>query len=573
MSSPRRSSLRNTSSPHSSLDSPAKQLHHEARRRRVAHTDPDHVTDSPSRQLLEEFQRMQINQERGFQLQLEKAASQQKERHDAALAEAARRHEEIRKETERALEVHRLEVERAKIREEAEEQRRLDDLRQAIVANELAERRRLLEEQRRREEEEDEKRRIEAEEKAVAEARIRAEAERKAAEDVRKQAEKADAERRVREAVEAAKRTTTTHASSATQPQIQPTPAVSSSGSTSAAQSTGRQAPLASSLATSSEATSSRRSLEQREATHQQYLDLHERLKIMRQDVQKQLASQGKEVKNQVGDLRRRLNKCVGQLTIVKDRNKVPTLRSAAQVSMTIDIRPYIIAPLPDLPYPDYQYPTILLFFLNFFSKYVIAQFASECSSQPAMAEPLGILVATVFSDPAFKWQDISLVDVFLAKMRKSCPVLWGIYGPESSERGRGRLGWRRVDDEWISAKEHGERMTGLSFGFASVTLRDFTKSKHPNPVPNYIFWDCLASILATPPAETTQTHFLVLKALVENSVERFVQFYGRAGLVALRLAVIEFPERAEKAGISNSAVSSVKVLRGVWKTELKVTV
>ena len=104
------------------------------------------------------------------------------------------------------------------------------------------------------------------------------------------------------------------------------------------------------------------------------------------------------------------------------------------------------------------------------------------------------------------------------------------------------RLGWRREDGAFVSESRHHERVSGLGAGFASIALRNFTKSRLRNPFPPNNFWECLANILNVPPNEVQPTHLFVLKAMLENSVERFIQFYGSAAIATLRLALVNFP-------------------------------
>jgi nucleoporin GLE1 len=134
------------------------------------------------------------------------------------------------------------------------------------------------------------------------------------------------------------------------------------------------------------------------------------------------------------------------------------------------------------------------------------------------------------------------LIDILLAKLHLACPVLWGVYGDETTPAGRIRLGWRREDGTFVSESRHHERVSGFGAGFASISLRNFTKSRLRNPFPPTNFWECLSNILNVPSGEVQPTHLFVLKTMLENSVERFVQFYGSAGISALRLALVDFP-------------------------------
>jgi nucleoporin GLE1 len=188
------------------------------------------------------------------------------------------------------------------------------------------------------------------------------------------------------------------------------------------------------------------------------------------------------------------------------------------------------------------QCPSLLIYILNIFSKAIISQFGSESGISIKAAEPAGVLVAQIFATPDYQLKGHSLIDILLAKLHFACPVLWGVYGDEKTAEGRLRLGWRREDGAFVSESRHHERVSGLGAGFASIALRNFTKSRLHNPFPPTNFWECLANILNVPPNDVQPTHLFVLKAMLDNSAERFIQFYGSAAIAALRHALVNFP-------------------------------
>jgi nucleoporin GLE1 len=65
-----------------------------------------------------------------------------------------------------------------------------------------------------------------------------------------------------------------------------------------------------------------------------------------------------------------------------------------------------------------------------------------------------------------------------------------------------------------------------------------------------------MASITSTPPSEASPTQYMVLKAMVENYEQRFFNFYGNAALAALRVALVDFPNRALEQGPACSALA-----------------
>ena len=220
------------------------------------------------------------------------------------------------------------------------------------------------------------------------------------------------------------------------------------------------------------------------------------------------------------------------------------TLKDALTIpSPPVDIRDYFAVPPPESQIPEQsKCPSLLVYSLNIFSKAIISQFGGESGISISAAEPAGVLVAQIFATVEYQFRGHSLIDILLAKLHLACPVLWGVYGDESTPEGRMRLGWRKEGGVYISESRHHERVSGLGAGFASIALRNFTKSRLRNPFPPTNFWECLANILNIPPGEVQPTHLFVLKAMLENSVERFIHFYGSAAIAALRLALVTFP-------------------------------
>ena len=176
----------------------------------------------------------------------------------------------------------------------------------------------------------------------------------------------------------------------------------------------------------------------------------------------------------------------------------------------------------------------------------------------PKTADPVGILTSHIFTLQSFKWNGISLIDIFLAKLHVVCPVLFGIYGDEATENGRHRLAWWRGPDggPWVSEQTHHERMTGLGAGFAAIAMRNYSKTELINPYPNYKYWQSLSYILNTPSEKITQTHFIVLKAILEDHETRFLEIFGSGAKVVLKQALLEFPKRNPKLERSVAAMA-----------------
>ena len=91
--------------------------------------------------------------------------------------------------------------------------------------------------------------------------------------------------------------------------------------------------------------------------------------------------------------------------------------------------------------------PSLFLYLLNIFTKAIVNQLSSEASTNPKIAEPIGIVAHTIISHPKFLWRGQSFIGIIMAKFRTSLPVVFGIRGAETTEQGRQRLGWRKGDN------------------------------------------------------------------------------------------------------------------------------
>ena len=212
--------------------------------------------------------------------------------------------------------------------------------------------------------------------------------------------------------------------------------------------------------------------------------------------------------------------------------------------------------------------PFMFLFLLNHFSKAIIAQLAEEAGIKPHMAASISILAVKVFSNPSFLWRGKPLIDILIAKYRVVCPVLFGIRGKETTEGGKERLGWQKIGGKFIRDEVHFNRMTGFGAGYASLCLRDFSKSKSRHPYSVSYYWMAMASILSTPPEKISRTQCFVLKAMIDNYQEKFFRFYGAAALAALQIATIHFPARIAE---QNDATLALRALPAKMKLELGI--
>ncbi|KAH6689598.1 GLE1-like protein [Plectosphaerella plurivora] len=293
-------------------------------------------------------------------------------------------------------------------------------------------------------------------------------------------------------------------------------------------------------------------------AAQDAYVKIHQELKKVRKVLGEQSKMAGSPLKGKLGDLRRNIRKSVSQLSGVKGANNqaINTIVAALQESLNprtpsdpINASLFVTdnnrQPVEGAALNSEQLPSAFIYLLNHFAKAIILQFTTEASVNPKAVEPVGIVTAHIFSNPAFHWRGKTLIDILIAKFRISCPVLFGVYGSEDTERGRAALGWRKEDGGWVTNRTHMDRMTGLGAGFASISLRDFSKASKTNPYPPSNYWKAVAAIINTPAGRTTNTHYKVLSSMLDSHEARFIQFYGNAAIAALRMAIVEFPKRA----------------------------
>ncbi|KAL2129368.1 hypothetical protein VTI74DRAFT_7886 [Chaetomium olivicolor] len=315
------------------------------------------------------------------------------------------------------------------------------------------------------------------------------------------------------------------------------------------------------------------------QAPPDRYAEIHKNLKALRKSIAEQGAA-NRALKEKMGDMRREIRKSVGQLTVspgAPSANKpqqtkiLQMLREARANSVPtqlVDPNNFLLeprGPVEGAQFNEPAVPSLFIYLLNVFAKAVISQFINEAGARPETADPIGVCVASTLSEPDMLWRGGSMIDILLAKFRIVCPVLFGYRGSEKTQQGRERLGWWKDNGQWISEQQHMDRMTGLGAGFAAIALRNFALSKKQNPYPPRYYWSAMAKIVNTPSAEISNTQCVVLKSMVQNYEQKFIEFYGTAAVAALRTALIEFPARAPQ---KSAAVNSLEVLAQMLKRD-----
>jgi nucleoporin GLE1 len=262
----------------------------------------------------------------------------------------------------------------------------------------------------------------------------------------------------------------------------------------------------------------------------------------------------------------------------VNGNHQINTITAILNAALTqipspaVDVRQFIFSHNQPSNPTNTTLPGLYLYLINIFSKAILAQFLSEASVSTRAADPVGIIAVQIFATKEFAWNNVSLMDIMMCKFHLLCPVLWGIYGPETTNLGKARLGWWReaADGPWITEQRHSERMTGLGAGFAAISSRNFAKSSMSNPCPNYYYWQALHYVTSPGPKDATPTHFVVLKALVENSIERLLDFYGDMGKAALRYALVDYPAQGGP-GAESVAARAVATIPDVLRRDKRL--
>ncbi|KAI7269032.1 hypothetical protein KC335_g6712 [Hortaea werneckii] len=530
------------------------------------------TADSPSRQLWDDFNRMMLDGNKAFTQELDTKSSEQEKLHRQALEEALQRHEKVRQSAERAREQLQIEIELENRRREEEEKRRLEEARRKLAEEETAKQRRELEEAKRREEERKQQEALKRE-KEEQSRRAEAQKQREEQEKTERKAaqEKEEADRKAREEAAAkAKQQEAQQSKPPPQQAVQPAqpaqPAPSQIN-----QSAGSSAPATQQITSKEAAQGLVSTNEQREAVHQKYLALHKHLKKVRAYVEDECKKRG--IKNQLSDMRREVNKIMGQINkhdkranLAKSKEVRAILDRAATMSdISVDPSEFILYPEqpPTSSTAEKRYPACLLYLLSRFAKSAIAQLIQEAGMETETADGVGVLLVTIFSVPAYRWNGQSLIDVLWAKYHVVCPPLFGITGSQNTPAGRKRLGWWTENSTFITEAIHYQRMRGLGAGFSALTLRDFSRSANPNPAPNRLWWEALARILNLPPGQPQLTHYVLVKALLADHVPRILQIFAAAGKAVVRKATAEFPQKGPRRenGVPFSEVTALDSL------------
>ena len=275
--------------------------------------------DGPSRQLLWELGKLQIDYQEEFQAKLDKDAGDRESAHRAALAAAVVEHERIRRSAEIEREKLEIQIQLERTRREAEERRELEQQQQDKVEKELAEKRKNIERTKAAEIAQmkaiQEHRAEQAAAEAAEQQRLKEEKE-EAAIAAKKLEQKQETERLARERERERERQRAQE-----QEQEQEQKLKREADVVQVVPPLAQVTPISAEIP--SQDTQQPKNGTKREAEHSRYILIHQKLKELR----RYMADQGRQdlnLKKRMGEMRRTIKKCVGQLTGEKTANKAP---------------------------------------------------------------------------------------------------------------------------------------------------------------------------------------------------------------------------------------------------------
>lgn len=232
-----------------------------------------------------------------------------------------------------------------------------------------------------------------------------------------------------------------------------------------------------------------------------------------------------------------------------------------------VDMREFIAFPPAHIANSgNCQGPALMVYLLNIFTKCAISQFINESGVSPRSAEPIGIILAQIFSYADFHFNGIVMTDILICKYHKLVPVLFGFFGNEKTDAGKLACGWPREDPKdprspFVHERIHAERQTGLAAGFAAFGLRNFAKVRRTNPYPVENYFRALSTIVSNQGRHLQATHWVVLKTMVENHVDRILAFFGEAGHALLTRMMVDLPKETPDEMLETQWIRAVYLM------------
>lgn len=242
-----------------------------------------------------------------------------------------------------------------------------------------------------------------------------------------------------------------------------------------------------------------------------------QRIETIKKDIVEPVNA-NKELKKQIGMVRRKLNPKFGQLS--------------SSMSQLNRITSEIIEIVNSLP----NEPTIVQFIYNFIAKALISQAETEIIVQANAALPLARLASNLIN------QFPELNEFLMARFVKKCPLIIGYTCSIDTEAGRAKMGWKRNSaGKWEESDKYDERVSGICSLFSVLT-------RLSNPLyPMAMSWTMLARIANTKLDLITNVHFFCMSNWWDTCGVFFVQRYGNQGVKLLSLLAFELTVKFNK--------------------------
>lgn len=246
-----------------------------------------------------------------------------------------------------------------------------------------------------------------------------------------------------------------------------------------------------------------------------------------------QPVNNNKDLKKQVGVVKRKINIKLGQLS-----------NSMAQLNT-------ICNEVVELAQYTKGDPLAFKWILNFIAKAIVSQAEAEVTVKPTAALPLGRLAMHLL-----KHLD-GLYYFMCARFVKKCCFTIGYTGTIDTEEGRIRMGWKRVDDKWESEVKYEERVGGILTVWAVMSRLESTSAFEFFSMEAE--WRFLARVLNTDSQLITNAHYVVVCNWWEAAAEQVVHRFGKQAFKVLYLAYKDWAKQG--AGRSFPAATRLEVL------------